>query len=117
MLGSVILGLMFLRNATQRSGEVGILRAIGVTRNQILGLFLGKSLLIGFIGGGIGLTAGGLGAMTLANMLDSFMTPAFDPRLIALVPLAAALLSVLATWIPIEAVTGKDPASLLREAS
>ena len=62
-LGSLILALMFLRNAGERSGEVGMLRAIGVTRNQILGLFLGKSGRLGLGGGVVGLALGFLAAL------------------------------------------------------
>lgn len=117
VLGSVILGLLFLRNASERAGEVGMLRAIGVTRNQILGLFLGKSGLLGLIGGFAGLLIGYFAASAIASSMDSFLTPVFDTRLTYAVPLLAAVISVLATWIPVEAVTGKDPASILREAS
>lgn len=116
-LGSLILALMFLRNASERAAEVGMLRAIGVTRNQILALFLGKSGLLGLAGGVIGLATGCVAAIIAANTMDSFLAPRFDLSLAVSVPLCAAIISVLATWIPVEAVTGKDPASILREAS
>ena len=117
-LGSLILALMFLKNASERSGEVGMLRAIGVSRNQILGLFLGKSGLVGLAGGVLGCLAGFLVALAICStMLSALPSPTFDWRLAALSPVAAALVSVLATWVPVEAVTGRDPARILREAS
>lgn len=117
-LGSVILGLMFLRNATQRTSEVGMLRAIGVTRKQILALFLGKALLVGFAGGCVGLIGGVLVSQyVVASYNEAFLAVPFAPIMTLLVPLAAAVISALATWIPIDLVTGKDPAQILREAS
>lgn len=116
-LGSLILALMFFRNASERAGEVGMLRAIGVTRNQILGLFLGKSGLLGLAGGVVGLIAGLAAATAIAQSMDSFLPPHVNGQMWLLVPLAAAVISALATWIPVEAVTGQDPARILREAS
>ena len=119
-LGSLLLAFLSLRNANERISEVGMLRAIGVSRNQLLGLFLGKSCLLGFAGGLIGLGFGvaiaslvgaGIGDSGLANQLS------FDWRLPLVVPASAAVVTVLATWIPVEMVTGKDPAHILREAS
>ncbi len=116
-LGSVILALMFFRNASDRIGEVGMLRAIGVTRSQILSLFLGKSGLLGFAGGMVGIGAGYLLAAAVASQMNELPAPEFVWSHALIVPLAAAVISVLATWIPVESITGKDPASILREAS
>ena len=117
-LGCVMLAMMCFRNATDRAGEVGMLRAIGVTRNQILGLFLGKSALLGLAGGVAGLIAGVVAAQLIAAIPSSELpAPLFDWTLAWAAPIAAMAISLLATWIPIEAVTGRDPARILREAS
>jgi hypothetical protein len=118
VVGSLVLAMMFLKNATERSGEIGMLRAIGVKRNQILGLFLGKSLLVGMTGGVLGLAVGLLlAAMLGPRVVESFTMPPLDSWKLALIPCASAVITVLATWIPIEAVAGKDPANILRAAS
>ena len=117
VLGSAILALIFLRNASERASEVGMLRAIGVTRNQILGLFLGKSAVLGLFGGLMGLILGLAASQVIANVADSFLPPQPQTTWWLLVPTAAAAISMLATWIPVEAVTGRDPARILREAS
>ena len=93
-----------------------MLRAIGVTRNQVLSLFLGKSGLIGLLGGCAGLALGCVAANAIAQSTDSFVAPSLHWELLLTVPIAATI-SVLATWIPVEFVTGKDPAVILREAS
>lgn len=119
-LGSLILAFITLRNTNERMSEVGMLRAIGVSRGQILRLFLGKSWLLGFTGGVAGLLLGyGVAKVVGAGIGDAGLVGelSFDPTLIAVVPLAAAVVTVLATWIPVETVAGKDPAAILREAS
>lgn len=116
-LGSVILALMFFRNASDRIGEVGMLRAIGVTRSQILSLFLGKSGLLGFAGGIVGIGVGYVLAVVIASQMNELPAPVFIWSHALIVPFASAAVSVLATWIPVESITGKDPASILREAS
>jgi putative ABC transport system permease protein len=45
----------------ERTNEIGILRAIGATRREILFLFLTESIAIGFLGGVGGITLGFLG--------------------------------------------------------
>jgi putative ABC transport system permease protein len=68
---SLVVGMFLIYNAIsvsviQRRREIGILRCIGVTRSQILGLFLCEAGLIGGVGSLIGLGAGiGLARMML----------------------------------------------------
>jgi putative ABC transport system permease protein len=71
----------------ERTNEIGILRAIGATRREILFLFLTESIAIGFLGGAGGILIGffgtylaGFGFNFLAKMLggqyvDIFYTP------------------------------------------
>ena len=42
----------------ERTREIGILKALGFRRNQILGMFLSENILIGLIGGLLGTVAG-----------------------------------------------------------
>ncbi|MEZ5353671.1 MAG: ABC transporter permease [Bryobacteraceae bacterium] len=60
---SLVVGAFLIYNTisvsvVRRRNEVGILRAIGVTRGQILALFLGEAGAFGLIGGTIGLVLG-----------------------------------------------------------
>ena len=52
------IGFLALGNVRQRNGEIGILRAIGLSSNQVLAIFLIKAALIGVIGGLIGTVVG-----------------------------------------------------------
>jgi putative ABC transport system permease protein len=52
---------------TERAREVGLLRAAGTTRSQVMGFVLLQALVLGFIGSVLGVIAGvGLSALTLA---------------------------------------------------
>ncbi len=42
-------------SVVERTKEIGILRAVGATRGQILGLFLTEGMFIGLVGSGLGL--------------------------------------------------------------
>src|SRR4030066_94428 len=71
---SLIVGMFLIYNAIsisviQRRREIGILRSLGVTRSQILGLFLCEAGLIGGLGSLIGIGAGiGLARLMLFSV-------------------------------------------------
>ncbi|MFT5584747.1 MAG: putative ABC transport system permease protein [Cognaticolwellia sp.] len=47
----------------ERTGEIGVMRAMGQTRVGAVGLFLVEAISIGIIGGGAGVLVGGLGGL------------------------------------------------------
>ena len=51
---------------TERRGEIGLLRALGARRRQILLLFLGEAMLLALLGGSAGLAIGSGGAGLIA---------------------------------------------------
>jgi putative ABC transport system permease protein len=73
----------------ERTNEIGILRAIGAARREILFLFLTESIIIGFLGGVGGIIIGFLGAGAVGfgfnilaralggNPVEMFFTPAW----------------------------------------
>lgn len=50
-------GIMTI-SVTERTGEIGLLSAIGAQRSTILVLFLGESIMLSFLGGLLGLSFG-----------------------------------------------------------
>ncbi|MCP4518207.1 MAG: ABC transporter permease [Delftia sp.] len=53
-----------LMNVTERQRELGLLRAVGATRRQVMAVILSEAALMGLIGAGLGVVAGvGLGAI------------------------------------------------------
>ncbi len=54
---------------TQRRGEIGLLRALGARRRQILLLFLGEAMALALLGGSAGLAIGSGGAGLIALLV------------------------------------------------
>lgn len=111
----------------QRRREIGMARSVGVSRPQILGLFLGEAALYGVVGSAVGLALGvwlarmALGSVseTVANMYASVQATEIvvDPATLAwgfALGMAAALLSGLA---PALEATSTAPGVVSREGS
>jgi putative ABC transport system permease protein len=89
------IGIMnvMLVSVSERSAEVGLLKAIGATRRQILGVFLVEAATLSVLGGLLGLAAG-MGLVLLGNQLY----PAVDAAT-PLWAIAAVMFLSLATGI------------------
>lgn len=69
--GISILSIMMV-SVTERTREIGILKAIGFRKSQVLILFLTEALVIGALGGIIGVIAGAGGSYLLPALLSGF---------------------------------------------
>ena len=110
--------LLAFSNVRQRTMEIGILRAIGLSGRQILSVFLIRSLLIGLLGAILGVVlGGGLGFSIAAAWGEvaelSQAGPLFSPLVVGLVVLLSPLLSALISWPPALLASGQDPAVVL----
>lgn len=109
----VWIAVLSLANVRQRTEEIGILRAIGWQSWQIMGLFLGKAVILGLVGAILGYMAGfAVTALWNGGALDQ--TQLFDSRLLLATLLAAPLLSAVASWIPALTAARNDPAVILQ---
>ena len=113
---AVSIGVLAFNNARQRATEVAMLRAIGLRAGQILAVFLGKSLLLGIVGGAIGLLLGIFAASSfgdaqyLGEVLKSEQT-----RWLALAFGLAPTLAIVGSWIPATMASSQDPAIVLQK--
>jgi len=117
LASAVWVGLLALANVRQRRTEIGLLRALGKRSGQIGALFLGKAVLLGFLGAAVGIVLGVwiaqlLGVKALGVASDYFSVQ-YGVILAALV--GAPLLSALASYLPTLAALLEDPAVVLRE--
>ena len=106
-------------SVVQKSREIGILRAMGITRGQILRVFLLQGGLLGLGGSVIGCGIGALGLFLwqrLARNADG--TPlfplAFDPHLFMVALLLATLTGLLAAYAPALRAARLDPVVAIR---
>jgi hypothetical protein len=113
----VWVALLMLGNVRQRSGEIGVLRAIGVRGRQIMFLFLGKALLVGLLGAAIGcaLGVGVAAAWCRSSGTEVELASLVQPLTIGVITFASPLVAVLASWPPALLAARQDPAAVLRD--
>jgi lipoprotein-releasing system permease protein len=106
-------------SVVQKSREIGILRAMGITRGQILRVFLLQGGLLGLGGSVIGCGIGGIGVVLwqrLARNADG--TPlfilVFDPSLYLFALLLATITGLCAAFAPALRAARLDPVVAIR---
>jgi putative ABC transport system permease protein len=114
MIGaSIWIFVLILNNVRERKHEIGILRAIGFRRHQVLYIFLGKSVLMGLVAGILGcLTGIWLGVLWSGVELGYSL---INFPLIVLGLLLAPVLALAAGFIPSVIAANEDPATILIE--
>lgn len=60
--------LLAYGNAADRRSEIGMLRAVGLRQADVVGLLLGKAVLLGLIGGGVGVLVGVVSGVMLGGV-------------------------------------------------
>jgi len=112
LVGAIGIANTMFMNVLERIKEIGVLKAVGATRIQILTLFLVESAIIGFAGGLIGLLLG-MGVLELLQQL--FDVPVFlRLRIIAFVFIFSVGTGVLAGFLPAWRAAKMDPVDALK---
>jgi lipoprotein-releasing system permease protein len=106
-------------SVVQKQREIGILRAMGATRAQVMGVFLVQGALVGLLGAVIGVVlAAGMIALFTHFVKGSDGLPLFAITLSPAVALQVALLAwgsgVLAAFAPARRAARMDPAQAIR---
>ena len=97
----------------ERTAEIGLLRALGAERGQILGLFLAEATALSAIGGLVGLAAGAGGAWILGKLVPAL--PVHTSWFYAFVAeIVASLIGLLAGVLPARQAARLDPVEALR---
>ena len=113
LVGAVgILTIMTIA-VSERTAEIGLLRALGATRSQILALFLGEAVVLAALGGLAGLMVGYGGAQLLQFFLPAL--PVHTPwSYVAAAEAIAAVIGLLAGVLPARRAARLDPVVALR---
>lgn len=70
--GVGIMNTMFM-TVMERTKEIGVLRALGLSKREVAKVFLTESVLIGIIGGILGVILGSILAISVGSMFSSFI--------------------------------------------
>jgi putative ABC transport system permease protein len=133
--GIGIANIMFV-SVIERTREIGILKALGFTNNNVLSIFLSEAILMGVVGGILGIALGiGLSYLmpllfasgitntesttssfsTSTSSFGSFSyTPVVRPEIVAFVLIFAVSVALLAGFLPARRASKMDPVVALR---
>ena len=113
LVGAIGIVTIMTIAVNERTREIGLLRALGARRGQILALFLGEAIVLAAIGGAGGLL-GGLGTAYLLHLLLPAL-PVHTPWLyVLLAEISAVLIGLSAGVLPARRAARLDPVAALR---
>jgi len=115
VVGGLGIANVTLLSVLERTGEIGLRRALGARKRQIAGQFLTESGITGLIGGLVG-AAGGILAVLVVSLIRSW-TPVLDGTLALLAPLLGAAIGLLAGAYPALKAAGIEPITALRHGA
>jgi putative ABC transport system permease protein len=111
LVGGIGILAVMLISVKERTREIGIRRAVGATRRDIIHQFLYESLIIGFLGGGLGIVLGV--GLTLGLTHRGHWTLILDPNSIWIASWACAGLGIFFGVFPAIKASKLDPMEAL----
>jgi macrolide transport system ATP-binding/permease protein len=112
IVGALGIGNITLVSVIERTGEIGLRRAIGATRGHIAAQFLLESTTMGVIGGMIGASVGLL--IVVAVAAYQTWTPVLDPATPFLAPLIGGLTGLVSGTYPALRAARLEPVEAFR---
>ncbi len=107
-----ILTIMWI-SVHERTNEIGLLRALGVSRKTVQGLFLLESMLLAVSGGVLGLAAGGA-LIGLSRALVPGLPVSTPPMAVVAALVMCVVVGVVSGVVPARRAADLDPVEALR---
>jgi putative ABC transport system permease protein len=123
LVGSFLIWNTFSVLVAQRSRELGLLRAVGATRRQVLAGVVGEAVVVGLVAAAAGIGLGLLAALGLRGLLSAVgidlptTTLQLAPHTVTAAVLVGLLVTVLSALVPARAATRIPPVAALRDAA
>ncbi|HUR61834.1 MAG TPA: ABC transporter permease [Candidatus Thermoplasmatota archaeon] len=112
VVGAIGIANIMLVSVTERTREIGVMKAIGARDGEILRLFLLESILIGLIGSAVGIALGvGLGVFVVTHVFDA--APVVPASAVAIGLVVGLVVGVVAGLIPARRATRIQPIKAL----
>lgn len=115
LVGAIGIANVTLVSVMERTGEIGLRRALGAGRRHIAAQFLLESTAMGLVGGIVGASVGTL-AVVGVSAYQSW-TPVLDPLTPLLAPLIGAVTGLIAGTYPALRAAQMEPVDALRSAT
>jgi putative ABC transport system permease protein len=113
LVGGVGILTIMTITVTERTAEIGLLRALGARRGHILGLFLAEAIILSALGGGAGLALGASGGQLL-HLLVPALPVHTSWFYVILAESLAVIIGLLAGVLPARHAAHLDPVEALR---
>lgn len=116
LVGTLVVMTTMMSSVSERTQEIGILRAVGFRRTHVATIVLLETVVVTSLGGVLGWAAGLLAAKTFGPLLAQVTSPVIvDPRLAVVAVVFAVLIGVAGGAYPAARAAQMDPALALRQ--